>query len=168
VVGERVMILLTLGTSNYSFIRLVKSVDEALIKSGSKELLVVQLGTTSYNFIYKTVLVYDILPYEKLKKYYSSARAVISHCGAGSVLMSILFTKNKPFVLAREGLMGEHVDDHQQGFLEYCLKKKIVTSSKTANVNNIINYLKRPPIGSRRPSSALKLINSLNLYTSSL
>ena len=105
------MILVTLGTNDKTFIRLIKEI-ERLIETGViQEQVVVQAGYTEYES--KTMEIFDLIPYEKFDDLISSCSLLITHGGVGSIITGL---KNQKRVIAVPRLeeYGEHVNNHQK------------------------------------------------------
>lgn len=104
------MILVTVGTEQYPFDRLMGWIDRLLENDLIDEEVVVQYGSC-------TVLpggsrVYRLLRESEFHRLIDTARVVIAHCGEGTVLL--LDTLTTPYLLVpRSERFGEHVDDHQ-------------------------------------------------------
>jgi exopolysaccharide biosynthesis glucuronosyltransferase PssE len=100
------MILVTLGTNEQPFPRLVRAV-EAL---APRESLVVQYGScTTDGGAGRWV---DFLPFDELADLMREARVVVAHAGIGSVMLARSCGKC-PIVVPRRLHLGEAVDDHQ-------------------------------------------------------
>jgi UDP-N-acetylglucosamine transferase subunit ALG13 len=104
------MIVFTIGTSE-PFDRLV-CVADAVADACGDEVLV--QGGRSQCRLQSAELV-DFLTYDELVTAISRARAVVTHAGAGSVLLVIRQGK-RPIVVPRLRRHGEAVDDHQLVF----------------------------------------------------
>ena len=104
------MMLVTVGTEQFPFNRLMEWIDGLLECGAIQEEVVVQAGSCTIAPTNTTC--YKVLPESQFKELVKSARVVISHCGEGSYL---LFSQLQvPFVLVpRSARFGEHVDDHQ-------------------------------------------------------
>lgn len=102
------MILVTIGTSE-PFDRLLR----ALGSMGLEEELVVQHGVSSLRVPRARCI--DFVPFEELVSLIRSARVVVMHAGAGSVIAA-LATGKRPVVVPRRRAFGEAVDDHQVPF----------------------------------------------------
>ena len=79
-----ILILVTLGTNDKTFIRLIKEI-ERLIETGViQEQVVVQAGYTKYES--KTMEIFDLIPYEKFDDLISSCSLLITLGGVGSII----------------------------------------------------------------------------------
>ena len=102
------MILVTVGTHNQGFDRLVKKMDEIAEELGEE--VVVQKGHTSYEP--RNARFFDFASRGEMEKWVEKARVVVTHGGAGSIVFAL--GKNKPVVVVpRLKKYGEHVNDHQ-------------------------------------------------------
>lgn len=103
------MILVTTGTNGAPFDRLLRGVDGL----DAREALVVQHGPSGVRPHGASCAAY--LPFDVLVSCVRRARAVVTHAGAGSVVVA-LANGRRPFVVPRLARYGEAVDDHQVGF----------------------------------------------------
>ena len=148
------MIFVTIGTTPYSFNRLIKEMD--LIAANIDEKVIMQIGVSEY--IPENAEYFRITSRENIKKYYKDARVIISHAAAGSILMAFKYNKI-PILVPRMKKYGEHVDDHQlegarelekdgMNVIYYIDKLKSVLNDykssykKTKNNNNLVKNLK--------------------------
>ncbi|MEA5026612.1 MAG: PssE/Cps14G family polysaccharide biosynthesis glycosyltransferase [Erysipelotrichaceae bacterium] len=104
------MILVTLGTQDKSFVRLLDAV-ESVIKNGNvREKVVVQAGLTKYQSDHMEI--FDFLSDEQFRELLNQADTVITHGGVGTITAAIKL--NKPVIAApRLKQYGEHTNDHQ-------------------------------------------------------
>ena len=104
------MILVTLGTQDKEFSRLLKAIDREIEKGNIKEKVVVQAGCTKYES--KNMEVLDLVPQDEFEKLMSEADLLITHGGVGSIVGGL--NKNKTVIAAaRLEKYGEHLNDHQ-------------------------------------------------------
>lgn len=102
------MIFVTVGTHSIGFPRLVKAMDELAGTAG--ETVVMQLGSTVYTPAHANV--FSFAPQNEMEHWYTAASVIVSHAGAGSILLAQKY--GKPLVLApRLKKYGEIIDDHQ-------------------------------------------------------
>ena len=104
------MILVTVGTEQFPFNRLMSWVEVIISRQFISEEIVVQYGScTNYP---SGVKAYSLLPQEKFQTLIEQARLIVGHCGEGTVIL--LATTSKPYILVpRSQHFGEHVDNHQ-------------------------------------------------------
>ncbi len=104
------MILITLGTQDKEFTRLLKKVDELINKGVIKEEVIVQAGYTKYKS--KNMKVFDYVPKDELEKYIKNANFIITHAGVGTIFDCL--SKNKKIIaVPRLSKYKEHGNDHQ-------------------------------------------------------
>ena len=101
------MIFVSVGTNEARFDRLLR----AVVELPFDEELVVQHGHSAAIERDGARLV-DFLPFEQMGENMRRARAVVTHAGVGSVLVSLANGK-RPVVVPRLRAFGEAVDDHQ-------------------------------------------------------
>jgi UDP-N-acetylglucosamine transferase subunit ALG13 len=113
------MILVTTGISGAPFDRLLRVVE--LIET--EEEVVVQHGPSQLRPPGATCLAF--LPFDELNEYVESASTVITHAGAGSVLVTLTHGK-RPLVVPRRPEHAEVVDDHQVVFARHLARAGLV------------------------------------------
>jgi beta-1,4-N-acetylglucosaminyltransferase len=150
------MIFVTVGMHNKGFNRLVEMMDD--IASRIQEEVIIQIGCSSY--LPKNTQYFNFTDNETLFGYFSDARIIVSHAGAGTIIDSLLF--EKPLILVpREMKYGECFDNQQfelasmlkinnrafivfsKGELE-CLinNQNFIRIEKIENDRRLIQYLK--------------------------
>ena len=149
------MILVTLGTQNQPFTRLLELIE----KSDIKDEIIVQAGNTKFKS--PKMKIFDYIPYEEMTELIKKADLIITHGGTGSILMPLKMGK-KVIAVPRLAKYGEHVDDHQtqltsifeeegyileykdgEDFNELYLKsKKFKPNKYVSNTENFINEIK--------------------------
>ena len=111
---DLLMILVTLGTQDKSFERLLKALDKAVKKGKIKEKIMVQAGCTKYKS--KNMEIFDLTSPEELDELVRKCSLLITHGGVGSILNGIKY--NKPIIAAaRLSEYKEHTNDHQKQIL---------------------------------------------------
>ena len=100
------MILVTVGTNETPFDRLLRAAGTLV----DLDELVVQYGSSALRPDGARCV--DFLPFDELTELVASARVVVTHAGAGSVLVCLAAGK-RPVVMPRLHAFGEAVDDHQ-------------------------------------------------------
>ena len=114
------MIFATVGSSTIPFDRLVRAVGNV----ETDEDLVVQTGASKLRPRRATVL--DYLGYDEFVALIRSARVVVTHVGAGSVITALGEGK-QPIVVPRRVAEREAVDDHQLTFARRAAELGLVT-----------------------------------------
>ncbi|MEG0577027.1 MAG: glycosyltransferase, partial [Bacilli bacterium] len=77
------MILVTLGTQDKSFKRLLESIEKEITKGHIKEKVVVQAGFTKFSS--KNMEIFDLIPMDKFDDLIKSCDILITHGGVGSI-----------------------------------------------------------------------------------
>ena len=104
------MILVTLGTQDKSFDRLLKAVDKEIKNGNIKDEVIVQAGYTKYKS--DNMKIFDYVSEEDFKEYIDKCDLMITHSGVGTILNAM--EKNKKIiVIPRLSKYKEHNNDHQ-------------------------------------------------------
>jgi UDP-N-acetylglucosamine transferase subunit ALG13 len=155
------MIFVTVGTHTHPFNRLLRELDH-LVKAGRlKESVIAQIGYSTYRP--RHLRYFSFSHFRQIKKCYQNASIIISHAGAGCIIMALRY--RKPLILVpRLKKFGEHVNDHQVQLaheleregaalavydIRHLLKaikqakhfKPSITSSRASAINIIKRYL---------------------------
>lgn len=103
------MIFVTVGTNpNMHFDRLLKPMDELAAALGEKVIL--QTGCSA--FVPQHAEYFTFTTSDHIETLNKSARIIISHAAAGSVITAL--SRRKPvIVVPRRHHLNEHIDDHQ-------------------------------------------------------
>ena len=113
--GVDLLILVTLGTNDKSFHRLLEELERLIEKSIIEDPVVVQAGFTKYDT--DKMEVFDLIPMEKFDEFINACDLLITHGGVGSII-SGLKNKKKVIAIPRLEKYGEHVNDHQLQIIE--------------------------------------------------
>jgi UDP-N-acetylglucosamine transferase subunit ALG13 len=106
------VILVTVGTHEQPFERLLREVDRLAETGRLEEEVFCQSGFGSYR---PRVASAPMLEFDELQRMLTEASVVVSHGGPGTVLAAL--AAQRPLVLVpRQRRFGEHVDDHQVAF----------------------------------------------------
>ncbi|MEI3529900.1 MAG: PssE/Cps14G family polysaccharide biosynthesis glycosyltransferase [Bacilli bacterium] len=109
------MILVTLGTQDKSFERLLRAIDREITKGIIKDKVVVQAGHTKYKT--NNMEIYDLVPMDKFDELIKECDILITHGGVGSIITGLKNNK-KVIAAARLKKYGEHTNDHQLQIIE--------------------------------------------------
>ena len=109
------MILITLGTQDKSFKRLLEAIDRQVELGNIKDKIVVQAGCTKYES--KNMEIFDLIPMEKFDDLIKSCDLLITHGGVGSIITGLKNDK-KVIAAARLEKYKEHTNDHQLQIIE--------------------------------------------------
>ena len=124
------MILVTLGTQDKDFSRLIKAVEQYVIKNKIKEKVIVQAGHTKYNSEYLEIL--DFVDMNKFNELIGNCSILITHGGVGSILAGINNGK-KVIAAARLKKYKEHTNDHQKQIIKELVKDEYIVELKNFN-----------------------------------
>lgn len=114
------MILVTVGTHEQQFNRLIREIDQLKKENIIKEDVFIQTGYSDY---VPTYCEWEkLIDYEKMKVKMKIARLVVTHGGPSS-FMEVLAMGKIPVVVPRQRCYGEHINDHQVDFCRSVLAK---------------------------------------------
>lgn len=117
------MILITLGTQDKEFTRILKKVDELIEKKVIKEEVIVQAGHTRYKS--KNMKVFDYVSKKELEKYMDKCSFIITHAGVGTIFDAL--KRNKRIIaVPRLSKYKEHNNDHQLEIVEEFSNKNFI------------------------------------------
>lgn len=155
ILGKSDLIFITLGTSRYSFDRVLSILDKILIENNLKVKLIVQSNSKdAYIWRYKNVKVYNLLAEKKIISFIKKAKKIICHGGSGSICLVSQYSRYQPLIISRLKKYNEHVDDHQYFYCRF-LKQKIshdlddyfiLKEDSLLTEKKIYNYLFSSPI----------------------
>ena len=109
------MILVTLGTQDKPFVRLLEAVEKQIENGTIQEEVIAQVGSTKYTSHRMQIIPY--IPVENFAHMLEKANFIITHAGVGSIIEGLKKEK-KMIVAARKKEYGEHVNNHQEQILE--------------------------------------------------
>lgn len=104
------MILITLGTQDKQFKRLLDLVQEQIDKKNIKDKVVVQAGHTKYES--NDMEIFDLIDRQKFGELINECDILITHGGVGSIINGLQHNK-KVIVVPRLAKYDEHMNDHQ-------------------------------------------------------
>lgn len=104
------MILITLGTQDKQFTRLLDTVQNEIDKGNIRDKVIVQAGHTKYNS--KDMEIFDLIDREKFADLIKECDLLITHGGVGSIITGLQNNK-KVIVVPRLAKYDEHINDHQ-------------------------------------------------------
>lgn len=109
------MILVTLGTQDKPFKRLLEKIQFLIDTNVIQDQVVVQAGFTP--FTSSNMEIFDLIPMEKFELLMEQCDLLITHGGVGSIISGL--NKNKKVIaIPRLAKYGEHVNDHQVQIIE--------------------------------------------------
>ncbi|MCH5166344.1 MAG: VanZ family protein [Erysipelotrichales bacterium] len=132
------MILVTLGTQDKSFDRLLNAIDKEIDNGNIKDKVIVQAGFTFKTYKSKNMEMFDYVDTKTMNDLVKKSDVIISHAGAGSILTALENDK-KIIVVPRQSKYGEHNNDHQIEIAEKFSNDGHVIYLK--NLNNLVETL---------------------------
>ena len=106
------MILVTLGTQDKQFTRLLKDIDSEITKGNIKEKVIVQAGYTIDKYQTDNMEMFDLIDRDEFNKLVNECSLLITHGGVGSILTGLKAGK-KVIACPRLFKYKEHMNDHQ-------------------------------------------------------
>lgn len=104
------MILVTLGTQDKNFVRLLEKIDQLINNGLIKDKVIVQAGFTKYNS--ENMEIFNLIPQDEFNDLMDKADIIITHGGVGNII-SALEKNKKVIAVPRLAKYGEHINDHQ-------------------------------------------------------
>ncbi len=132
------MILVTLGTQDKQFERLLFAVQNAIDHKVIQDRVIVQAGYTKFSS--DDMEVFDYIEQDLFSKYLEEADIIITHGGVGTI-MTALKKHKKILAAARLSEYKEHHNDHQTQLLEAFDAKNYLIYMK--NLDDISEYFER-------------------------
>lgn len=155
------MILVTLGTQDKPFTRLLDAVQQLIDKGIIKDKVVVQAGCSKYES--KDMEIFDLIPMDDFDKLMSECDLLITHGGVGSIVSGLNKDK-KVIAIPRLAKYGEHVNDHQKQIIDNFNKKGyIIGIEETDELEEALKKVKKfkPNKYESNRDNMIKLITEL-------
>ncbi|MBR2246608.1 MAG: GtrA family protein [Bacilli bacterium] len=155
------MILVTLGTQDKDFSRLLKVLDKEIEKGHIKEKVIVQSGNTKYKS--DNMEIFDFVSNKKLEELISESRLIITHGGVGSIL-SALKNNKKVIATPRLAKYKEHHNDHQKQIVKEFAKRGYILELK--DFNKIEKVLEKSKVfkPKKYTSNTKNMVNMIDDY----
>ena len=153
------MILVTLGTQDKKFTRLLEAIQKLIDKKVIKEKVVVQAGCSN-DFKSKEMEIFDLIPMDEFDKLISECDILITHGGVGSIITGLKNNK-KVIAAARLKKYGEHTNDHQLQIIENFAKEGYILSLNNFDeLESILKNIKKfkPKAYKSNTSKFIKII----------
>ncbi len=132
------MILVTLGTQDQKFYRLLDAIENSKIKDE----IIVQAGG-SCNYQAKKMKIFKFISYEEMNDLINKCEFIITHGGTGSIIMPL--QKNKKVIAcARLEKYKEHINNHQTEIVSIFADLGYLLEYKDGdNLDDIIKKIKK-------------------------
>lgn len=135
------MILVTLGTQDKSFERLLEAIQREINNGNIKEEVIVQAGHTKFNS--PNMKIFDLIPMDEFDELIKSCDLLITHGGVGSIITGLKNNK-KVIAAARLKKYGEHTNDHQlQIISNFSEAKYILALNDFDNLGQVLKDAKK-------------------------
>ena len=105
------MILVTLGTQDKKFYRILDLIQEEIDKGNINDKVIVQAGY-SKDYKSKDMEIFDLISINEFKKLIKQCNILITHGGVGSIITGLKYNK-KIIAIPRLKKYKEHTNDHQ-------------------------------------------------------
>ncbi|MBE6157954.1 MAG: hypothetical protein E7160_04090 [Firmicutes bacterium] len=155
------MILVTLGTQDKDFSRLLKAVDKQIEAGVIKEKVIVQAGSTSYKS--KNMKIFDLMSTDEFESLLSKCSLVITHGGVGTIL-SALKKDKKVIAASRLAKYGEHHNDHQKQVVKEFAKRGYILELKDFNKLGKLIEKSKTFKPKKYKSNTVNMVNLLDNY----
>lgn len=110
------MILVTLGTQDKKFYRLLDAIEKQISIGNIKEEVIVQGGYSS-DYKSKKMKIFDLIAMDEFDELIKKCNLLITHGGVGTITTGLRNNK-KVIAAARLKKYKEHVNDHQLQIIE--------------------------------------------------
>lgn len=110
------MILVTLGTNDKKFYRILDEINRLIEIGKIKDKVVVQAGCSA-DYKSDNMEIFDLIPMDEFNKLISKCDLLITHGGVGSIIDGLKRNK-KIIAVARLKKYNEHHNDHQLQIIE--------------------------------------------------
>lgn len=135
------MILVTLGTQDKKFYRLLDAVQKQIDNNIIKDKVIVQAGISA-DYKSDDMEIFDLIPINEFDKLISECDLLITHGGVGSIIAGLKHNK-KVIAAARLKEYGEHTNNHQCQIIENFSKEKyILALTDFDNLNEVLEESK--------------------------
>lgn len=124
------MILVTLGTQDKPFVRILEMVQQLIDEKIITEQVNVQAGYTTFDS--KDMHIFDYIDMEAYAKMLDECDILITHGGVGTIVTAVKDGK-KVIGVAREAKYGEHHNDHQKEIIETFTKEGYILSAENVD-----------------------------------
>ena len=131
------LILITLGTQDKQFYRLLEAVQRQIDNKKIKDEVIVQAGCSS-DFKSNDMKIFDLIPMDEFDDLIKKCDILITHGGVGTIITGLKNNK-KVIAAARLEKYKEHVNDHQLQIIEnFSNAKYILTLENFDELDKVI------------------------------
>ena len=137
------MILVTLGSQDKPFTRLLENIDKEIEKGNIKEKVVVQAGYTFQKYQTNNMEMFGLVDRDEFRKLVNECSLLITHGGVGSILVGLKAGK-KVIACPRLFKYKEHMNDHQVQIInEFTNAGYILSYNENDDLADVLNKAKR-------------------------
>ena len=104
------MILVTLGTQDKTFVRLLQAIEEQIEAGVIQDRVVVQAGCTPFSS--RHMEMFDLIPMDQFDRLLAQCDLLITHGGVGTIMAALRLGK-RVIAAPRLARYHEHHNDHQ-------------------------------------------------------
>mgnify|MGYP004626939707 FL=1 len=135
------MILVTLGTQDKKFYRILDAIQKEIDSGNIKDRVVVQAGCSS-DYKSKDMEIFDLISVKKFDSLIKECDLLITHGGVGSIITGLRNNK-KVIAIARLKKYKEHTNDHQLQIIDNFSKAKyILALDDEKQLNKVLKKVK--------------------------
>ena len=135
------MILVTLGTQDKKFYRLLDMIQDEIDKKNIKDKVIVQAGYSS-DYESSDMEIFDLIPINEFEKLIKKCDVLITHGGVGSITAGLKYNK-KVIALPRLKKYKEHTNDHQVQIVNsFSNNGYILSMNEEDSLYNILKKIK--------------------------
>ena len=152
------MILVTLGTQDKPFPRLLKEIERQIKKGNIKDEVIVQAGCTKFKSKYMKI--FDLLPLDEFDKLLKNCDLLITHGGVGTIITALKYNK-KVIAVARLKKYGEHTNDHQIQLIDnFTEENYIIGLTDFDSLDEVLEQVKhfKPKKMKKKSNNMIKII----------
>lgn len=156
------MILVTLGTQDKKFNRLLEKIDELIITKKIKDEVVVQAGF-SKDYKSNNMKIFELISKEEFDNLIEKCDILITHGGVGGILTGLKYNK-KVIAIPRLKKYKEHVNDHQKQIVSnFHDEGYIIGINEVVELEDAIKKIKdfRPKKYQSNKNNMVKLVKEL-------
>lgn len=136
------MILVTLGTQDKKFYRLLDAIQKEIDSGLIKDTVVVQAGY-SKNYKSEDMQIFDLIPIDDFDKLVKKCDILITHGGVGSIITGLRYGK-KIIAVPRLKKYKEHTNDHQVQIIDNFVNDGyILKMEEKDNLSDVLNKLRK-------------------------
>lgn len=152
------MVLVTLGTQDKPFNRLLEEVERQIKKGSIKDKVIVQAGCTKFKSKYMEVM--DLIPLDEFDQLIEECDLLITHGGVGTITTALKNNK-KVIAVARLKKYGEHTNDHQIQIVDNFSKEGYILGvCDFDSLDDVLNKVKtfKPKQYNKTSNNMIKII----------